>query len=109
MNMIISLWLLYRFWGYTVSQIEDEINLNEVLEIFKDQESLQTILSVFHSNFPQLYSVLLEDRNVFMSKQILKITNKYTNIVVVLGYGHVQEVARFLKESNENLSVEVVD
>lgn len=87
---------------------EEEINLNEVLEIFKDQESLQTILSVFHSNFPQLYSVLLEDRNVYMAKQILKIIETHNNIVVVLGYGHVQEVTNFLKESNENLSVEVM-
>lgn len=87
---------------------EEEINLNEVLEIFKDQESLQTILSVFHSNFPQLYSVLLEDRNVYMAKQILKVIETHKNIVVVLGYGHVQEVVKFLKASNENLSVEVM-
>jgi pheromone shutdown protein TraB len=87
---------------------DEEINLNEVLEIFKDQESLQTILSVFHSNFPQLYSVLLEDRNVYMAKQILKVIETHKNIVVVLGYGHVQEVVNFLKASNEDLSVEVM-
>ncbi len=88
---------------------KEEINLNEVIEIFKDQESLQSILSVFHFNFPQLYSVLLEDRNVFMANQILKIAETHTNLVVILGYGHVQEVARYLRESNKKHKVEVLD
>ena len=88
---------------------EEEINLNEVIEIFKDQESLETILSVFNSNFPQLYSILLEDRNVYMSKQILKVIKKYSNVVVVLGYGHVQEISKILKETNDSLSVEVMN
>jgi len=86
---------------------DEEINLNEVIEIFKDQESLESILSVFNSNFPQLYSILLEDRNVYMSKQILKVIKKYSNIVVVLGYGHVQEISKILNETNDSLSVEV--
>lgn len=88
---------------------EEEINLNEVIEIFKDQESLESILSVFNSNFPQLYSILLEDRNVYMSKQILKVIQKYSNIVVVLGYGHVQEISKILKETDVSLSVEVMN
>lgn len=88
---------------------EEEINLNEVIEIFKDQESLESILSVFNQNFPQLYSILLEDRNIFMSKQILKVITKYNNVVVVLGYGHVQEISKILKETNDNLSVEVMN
>ncbi|MCK5184518.1 MAG: TraB/GumN family protein [Candidatus Heimdallarchaeota archaeon] len=88
---------------------EEEINLNEVIEIFKDQESLESILSVFNSNFPQLYSILLEDRNVYMSKQILKVITKYHNVVVVIGYGHVQEISKILKETNENISVEIMN
>ncbi|MHA1532688.1 MAG: TraB/GumN family protein, partial [Candidatus Heimdallarchaeota archaeon] len=79
------------------------------IEIFKDQESLESILSVFNSNFPQLYSILLEDRNVYMSKQILKVIKKYSNIVVVLGYGHVQEISKILNETNDSLSVEVMN
>lgn len=91
------------------NDLEDEINLNEVIEIFKDQESLETILSVFNSNFPQLYSILLEDRNVYMSKQILKVIEIHSNVVVILGYGHVQEIVKILKETNDNLSIEVLD
>ncbi len=88
---------------------EEEINLNEVIEIFKDQESLESILSDFNSNFPQLYSILLEDRNVYMSKQILKVITKYHNVVVVIGYGHVQEISKILKETSESLSVEIMN
>ncbi|MCK5299053.1 MAG: TraB/GumN family protein, partial [Candidatus Heimdallarchaeota archaeon] len=74
-----------------------------------DQESLESILSVFNSNFPQLYSILLEDRNVYMSKQILKVIKEYSNVVVVLGYGHVQEISKILKETNDSISVEVMN
>ena len=44
-----------------------------------------------------------------MANKILKIVEKHENIVVVLGYGHVQEVTKYLTESNEELNVEVVN
>ncbi len=87
----------------------EEINLNEVLEIFKDPEALDSILSVFNQNFPMLYSILLEDRNVYMSKQILKVLRNHTSVVIILGYGHVSKVAKLLKEFGKDLEIEIMN
>ncbi len=87
---------------------KETINLEEVFEIFKDQNSLSSILSLFSSNFPKLYSVLLEDRNIYMTKQILKVANEHSNIVAVLGYGHLGEVEAALKEFGEDIQIEVI-
>jgi pheromone shutdown protein TraB len=87
----------------------DEINLNEVLEIFKDEDSLSNILQIFNQNFPKLYSILLEDRNIFMSKQILKVSLDYSNIVVILGYGHIKDINSILLEMNSSINVEIAN
>lgn len=88
---------------------EETLDLEEVLEIFKDEESLMDILSVFSESFPKLYSVLLDDRNDFMVKQILKIVRKHDNIVIILGYGHVLEIGQMLQQLNEDLEIEIIN
>ncbi|MHA1126188.1 MAG: TraB domain-containing protein [Candidatus Heimdallarchaeota archaeon] len=85
----------------------NEINLLEVLTLFKDEESIGEILLTFQKSFPKLFSVLLEDRNSHMIKEILKIKDKHQTIVVILGYGHVTEVAKGLKENG--LEVEILN
>ena len=85
----------------------NEINLLEVLSLFQDEESIGDILLTFQKTFPKLYSVLLEDRNNHMVKEILKIKDKHQKIVVILGYGHVAEVAKGLKENG--LEVEIIN
>ena len=89
---------------------DEEVNLNEVLEIFKDQESLGQILSIFSQNFPKLFSILLSDRNSYMISRIKEIAPKYKKIAVIVGYGHVNEVVKGLKEIEENdFKIEIIE
>ncbi|NHJ39019.1 MAG: hypothetical protein FK731_03230 [Asgard group archaeon] len=90
-------------------ETNDEINLNEVLEIFKDEDSLSNILKIFNQNFPKLYSILLEDRNIYMSKQILKASLKYSNIVVILGYGHIKDINTILSDFDPSIKIEIAN
>ncbi len=86
----------------------EDINLNEVIEIFKDEDSLGEILSIFNQNFPKLYSILLEDRNSYMIKQIIEISHKFKRIAVVVGYGHVKEVVEGLKEIEGDFEIKII-
>ncbi len=86
----------------------EDINLNEVIEIFKDEDSLGEILSIFNQNFPKLYSILLEDRNSYMIKQIIEISQKFKRIAVVVGYGHVKEVVEGLKEIEGDFEIKII-
>lgn len=94
----------------TIESIENnngnnEINLFEVLSLFKDEESIGEILLTFQKSFPKLYSILLEDRNTHMIKEILKIKDKHQSIVVIIGYGHVSEIAKGLKENGIEIEI----
>ena len=96
----------------TIESIENnngnnEINLFEVLSLFQDEESIGEILLTFQKSFPKLYSILLEDRNTHMIKEILKIKDKHQSIVVIIGYGHVSEIAKGLKENG--IEVEILN
>ncbi len=88
---------------------DEEINLNEVIEVFKDEDSLGEILSIFSQNFPKLFSILLEDRNSYMIKQIKEISLKHKKIAVVVGYGHVREVVNGLKEINGDFEIKIIE
>ncbi|MFW9923459.1 MAG: TraB domain-containing protein [Candidatus Thorarchaeota archaeon] len=87
---------------------KEEINLNEVVEIFKDEESLTGILTIFKQTFPKLYSILLEDRNDFMIRKIQEVIAKHNSIAIILGYGHVKEVAEGLKKIKEDIEIEII-
>ncbi len=88
---------------------DEEINLNEVIEVFKDEDSLGEILSIFSQNFPKLFSILLEDRNNYMIKQIKEISLKHKKIAVVVGYGHISEVVKGLKEINGDFEIKIIE
>ncbi|HUU77853.1 MAG TPA: TraB domain-containing protein [candidate division Zixibacteria bacterium] len=87
---------------------KEEINLNDILEVFKDEESLSNILNIFSKNFPMLYSILLEDRNDYMIQRIDEIAPNHNIVVVILGFGHVSDVAKGLKEINEQYQIEIL-
>ncbi|MBN1329570.1 MAG: TraB/GumN family protein [Candidatus Heimdallarchaeota archaeon] len=90
-------------------ETNDTINLEEVFELFNDQNSLRNILSTFSANFPKLYSILLEDRNIYMTKQILKVAINHSNIIVVLGYGHISEIEAALNEFGKGIQIEIIN
>ncbi|MBD3191815.1 MAG: hypothetical protein GF308_14305 [Candidatus Heimdallarchaeota archaeon] len=87
---------------------EETLDLNNVLEIFKDEESLADILTVFRQSFPKLYSVLLHDRNDFIIKKILEVIKKHNNIIIILGYGHIMDIAQILQKQEGNLEIEII-
>lgn len=86
----------------------EEINLNEVIEVFKDEDSLANIMNIFKGNFPKLYSILLEDRNDYMIRKIHEIAPNHKEIAVIVGFGHVTEIAKGLRELDDKYEIEII-
>ncbi|MHA1630585.1 MAG: TraB domain-containing protein [Candidatus Heimdallarchaeota archaeon] len=84
---------------------DEEINLTDVFTLFQNQDSLKSILEIFRSHFPNLYSILLEDRDVYMTKEILKVALNHSNIVVVIGYGHIKAISELLQQHAKGLEI----
>ena len=69
------------------------IDLNKVPE----KEMVSELISNFKKKFPKIFNILVEERNEIMSEKIKKIGEKYNNILVVVGTGHIEGIKDILK------------
>ncbi|MFW6024749.1 MAG: TraB domain-containing protein [Candidatus Woesearchaeota archaeon] len=61
-----------------------KINLKEV----PDDETLEKLLEEMKERFPKLYHALVEERNQYMAKRLLKLMKTKENVLAVVGAGH---------------------
>ena len=78
------------FFGFFVGE---KINLNQVPQ----KKVVKEVLKYMRRKFPNLYRVLVRDRNKYMVEWIKKLSKEYKRIVVVVGAGHVDGLKRMLK------------
>ena len=69
----------------------------EVKNITNNVESYLTIIG---KKFPTIKKVLIDDRNTYMAKNLIKLHETYENIIAVLGDGHIQGIASLLQQQN---------
>ncbi len=50
--------------------------------------------------YPTLVRKLIDERNVYMADQINELSNRYSNMVIVVGDAHVEGICRLLKEEH---------
>jgi pheromone shutdown protein TraB len=51
----------------------------------------------FGKEFPTAKTILIDDRNVYMADSIMKLSEKYENIVAVVGDGHSEGIKKLLQ------------
>lgn len=71
----------------------EKIDLNKVPK----EDFIEKAMTEFKNQFPYLYKVLVDERNIIMANNIEKIKDKYENIVVVVGAGHEKGLKKILK------------
>ncbi|MCK5474822.1 MAG: TraB/GumN family protein, partial [Candidatus Aenigmarchaeota archaeon] len=71
-----------------------ELDLNKVPE----KDFIDEAMVELKAAFPAIYKVLVADRNKFMAKNIKKLGEKYDNVVVVVGAGHVKGIGKILEK-----------
>jgi len=76
-----------------------------------DEKVIKFAMGVFRKEVPDLYKILIEDRNIHMSNRLLKLRENHSGyILAVVGAGHVDGMAEYLEKkiysnvynSNEN-------
>jgi len=75
-----------------------KINLNDVPQ----EEIINKLLLQMKDRYPNLYFVLIEERNQIMAKNIYRLMSKYPDkrIVAVIGAGHEKEMLRLIKQED---------
>lgn len=62
-----------------------------------DEKTAAEALRYMKRELPQMYRVLVADRNKFMAAWVKKLRKEYKKIVVVVGLGHKKDLERMLR------------
>ncbi len=90
--------LTASFYIYTGKGKGEKIDLTKVPQ----EEVIEQAMDVFKKTFPQLYKILVEDRNRHMAAQLKELSRIHKKIVAVVGAGHrkgMKQICLYLPES----------
>jgi len=73
-------------------------NIDKELE--RLDENFDKNMEKMQASYPIIKKLVLDDRNEHMAKKIMKLKDKYINIVACVGDGHVVGISRILKSNN---------
>lgn len=79
--------------------------LNFDLSKVPEKKVVEMLVKKIRERYPNIYKVLIEERNYFMARKLKNIMQAYPDkkILAVVGAGHEEEIIRILKE-NEGVS-----
>jgi pheromone shutdown protein TraB len=60
-------------------------------------------LDTFEKEFPSIKKVLVDERNEYMARAIREVHNDYSDIVVVIGDGHVEGISKLIGDLNPEI------
>jgi pheromone shutdown-related protein TraB len=64
---------------------------------------VEAAMDVLRSEFSWLYRILVEERNVYMAQRILELSQRFQNIVVVVGAGHAKGISQLLEKQKPDV------
>jgi pheromone shutdown-related protein TraB len=67
----------------------------EVEELKKD-EKITDVLKLLENLSPNLFQVMVKERDAYMAKKLLELQEKHENVVAVVGAGHKKGIEEFL-------------
>jgi len=70
-----------------------KIDLNKV----PSQELISMLISEVKKRYPNLYKVLIEERNEIMSRRLYNLMKEKKKILAVVGAGHEEEIIKLIK------------
>jgi len=82
--------------GFVFRKSEFTFDLKKV----PSHKIIEKMIKIVKRRYPNIYKVLIEERNVVMAKSLLKIQKDYPEqpIVAVVGAGHEKDIIALLKE-----------
>ena len=66
-----------------------------------DKKLINNLIKKLKDDYPTLYKVLIEERNLVLAKNLNKLMTTNKSIIAVIGAGHEEEVLRIIKDGNK--------
>jgi len=83
----------YKFSSFR-DRFSKKVSVEETLEEFSEDE--EGTMERMRKRFPTLVRIIMDERNEHMASRISEASERYANIVVVIGDGHVEGISRLL-------------
>jgi pheromone shutdown-related protein TraB len=95
--------------GLVMSTVSSEEIDEEQIEKLKEGDILESTFTEFAQQSPELYEALIEERDRFMAARLRQENqdNTGSNVLVVVGAGHLDGLAKFLESDQRDPQTEV--
>ena len=84
--------------GLVTSLFVDEDVGEEEIERLKEGDMLESSFGEFAKDSPELYARLIDERDQYMAAKLRATSGDAGNVLAVVGAGHLQGLARYLRE-----------
>ncbi|MHA1475134.1 MAG: TraB/GumN family protein [Promethearchaeota archaeon] len=86
----------------------NDSEIYELIEEFKKPGFIKKLIKEFKETYPNLYKILIDERNEYMVDQILEYMQKNPShrVLIIVGAGHLEELMRLTEENlskNKNI------
>jgi pheromone shutdown-related protein TraB len=100
---------LYLTTGLLLSSVSSEEIDEESIERLKEGDILESTFTEFAEQSPELFTALIDERDRFMAARLRDENREHAGkkVLVVVGAGHLDGLARYLGESTEDPHAEV--
>ena len=85
--------------GVTIGFITSKLRRQETIDLrdVPPKEFIQTALGAIKKEFPQLYKVLITERDHYMAEKLHELSHRFEKIVAVVGAGHCDTLQHLLR------------
>ena len=97
-------------WNFIVDIIKAVFSGKKEIEFdltkVPDKKIIKTLVDKVKQRYPNIYKVLIEERNIFMANNLRQIinSNKDKKILAIIGAGHEEDILNLIKTSNISYS-----
>lgn len=81
--------------------VDDEVGEDEI-ENLKQGDMLEASFGEFAKQSPALYDTLIDERDQYMASRLRETSGEARNVLAVVGAGHLQGLARYLREETRD-------
>lgn len=103
MNMFFSL-----FFKSFKKEYRNKLNF-DVKKGVPDEKTIEFAMKLFKKEVPLLYKILIEDRNIYMSRKLLELKEKHNGyILAVVGAGHLEGMKEYIQKNIKSIQTPII-
>lgn len=89
-------------WDLLTGWFRNDMKIKVDLKKVPEENVIEQMIDIVRRRYPNVYDVLIAERNVIMAKHLNKLMQNYNSVIAVIGAGHEKEVIAEIKRLGES-------